>query len=269
MHHANNTEHTRHDVTLIAGHAAGDLIDSERTIAETLLATCTPCADLHRDLLAIVTATRTLPAPATANRDFRLAPEQAERLRRGSWLRAALRPFASAHSAARPMAAAFTSLGIAGLLVATVIPALLGSAASPSSERDTLTGAAGAAGAAASAAPAAAPVIGQSGGPGAAAASDAPGAAAVPTTNNEFNAYNPTSPRPDAASARAKDAGASSGTEGTGGAARVEGGGSTDQSTAVPAAQAAPQNLLLIGSFGLLAAGLVLFALRFAGRRLR
>jgi hypothetical protein len=261
MHHPNHDDHTRHDLTLIAGHAAGDLIDSERTVAETLLATCTPCADLHRDLLAIATATRALPARATANRDFRLAPEQAERLRRGSWLRAALRPFATAHSAVRPMAAAFTSLGIAGLLVATVIPGLLGSAASSRSERDTLTGAA-----AASAAPVAAPAVGQSGGPGAAGA---PGAVAVPTPNNEFNAYNPTSPRPDAASPRAKDAGASSGTEGTGGVGGAEGGSGTDQSTAAPAAQAAPQNLLLVGSLGLLAAGLVLFGLRFAGRRLR
>ena len=132
MHHPNHADHTRHDVTLIPGLAAGDLSDSERNRAEALLASCTPCADLHRDVLAIAAATTALPSPAATTRDFRLAPEQAERLRRGSWLRAALRPFGSARSATRPMAAAFTSLGIAGLLVATVLPSLLGSAASPS-----------------------------------------------------------------------------------------------------------------------------------------
>jgi hypothetical protein len=255
MQHANDTEHTRHDVALIAGHAAGDLVDSERALAETLLATCTPCTELYRDLLTIATSTRALPAPATANRDFRLAPEQAERLRRGSWLRAALRPFASAHSAARPMATAFTSLGIAGLLVATVIPGLLGSAASPSSARDALTGAAAAS--AASAAPAAAPVVGQGGGPRAAGA---------PTPNGgQYNVDTAASPAPGTATPGTKDGSASGAPE------RASGGvdNGTDQSALERAATTSPQNMLLIGSIGLLAAGLVLFGLRFAGRRLR
>jgi hypothetical protein len=128
---SSHSDHARHDVTLIAGHAAGDLSESERSLAEALLAECTTCVDVRRDLVAIAAATRALPAPFTLSRDFRLDPAQAHRLRRGSWLRAALRPFAAGGTVVRPMAAAFTSLGIAGLLVATVIPGILGSPSAP------------------------------------------------------------------------------------------------------------------------------------------
>src|SRR5512143_2621071 len=124
-----NLDHARHDRTLIAGHAAGDLVEADRSRAEALLASCAGCSDLHRDLLAIASATRSLPAPKAPARDFRLTPAQAERLRRRSWLRAALRPFGTPRSVVRPMAAAFTSLGVAGLLVATALPALLGGGA--------------------------------------------------------------------------------------------------------------------------------------------
>lgn len=243
MHHPNHADHTRHDVTLIAGHAAGDLLDSEQIHAETLLATCRPCADLHRDLLAIASATRSLPAPAAATRDFRLAPEQAARLRRGSWLRAALRPFATARSATRPMAAAFTSLGIAGLLVATVLPGLFGSAASPSFERN-LPGS--------SSAPAAAPLVTPPGG--------GLGAAGAPTpANDQYNVN---------AGSGAPEAGASSDPK-----VAVVGGQGTespsDQAASERALEPSPPNLVLIGSLALLAVGLLLFGLRVAARRLR
>ena len=76
-------------------------------------------------------------------RDFQLAPEQAERLRRGSWLRAALRPFGAARSPVRPMAAAFTSLGIAGLVFAAALSGMAGGAAMSAPNADTSTGAAG------------------------------------------------------------------------------------------------------------------------------
>ena len=128
MHHSIPAEHAQHDVDLIAGHAAGDLTDPDRIRAETLLNSCASCAELRRDLLAIATATRNLPSPAAASRDFRLTPAQAARLRRGNRLTSLLRPFAAPSSAVRPLAMAFTSLGLAGLLVTNILPALLGGA---------------------------------------------------------------------------------------------------------------------------------------------
>jgi hypothetical protein len=121
MAHPNAADHAVHDALLIAGHAAGDLIDVERARAEALLAACPACSDLRRDLVAIAAATRSVPAPAALTRDLRLTAEQAERLRRGSWLRGFLRPFAAAGSPIRPMAAAFTSLGLVGLLVGVTL----------------------------------------------------------------------------------------------------------------------------------------------------
>jgi hypothetical protein len=121
MQHLNLSEHARHDTTLIAGHAAGDLADTQRARAEALLSECGACGELRRDLVAIAAATRSVPAPATLTRDLRLGPEQAERLRRGNWLRTLLRPFGAAASPVRPIATAFTSLGIVGLVVGVTL----------------------------------------------------------------------------------------------------------------------------------------------------
>ena len=52
MQHPNVSEHARHDVTLIAGHAAGDLADTGRSRAGALLAACEECSELRRDLVA-------------------------------------------------------------------------------------------------------------------------------------------------------------------------------------------------------------------------
>ena len=145
MQHPNPSDHARHDATLIAGHAAGDLTDAERSRADALLAECEPCSELRRDLVAIAAATRSVPAPATLARDLRLAPDQAERLRRGSWLRGLLRPFGAAGSPVRPIATAFTSLGLVGLLVGVTLSGGAGLAAPATSgqalERDNLAAA--------------------------------------------------------------------------------------------------------------------------------
>ena len=125
MTHSIPAEHAQHDLDLIAGHAAGDLTDTQRIRADAILESCTSCADLRHDLVAIASATRTLPATA-APRDFRLTPAQAQRLRRGGWIKSLLRPFAAPRSAARPMAMAFTSLGLAGLFVTSILPSLFG-----------------------------------------------------------------------------------------------------------------------------------------------
>jgi len=126
---SNAAEHAQHDLALIAGHAAGDLSDSERSRADVQLRSCTDCADLRRDLVAIASATRSLRMRTVAPRDYRLSAAQAARLRRGGWIKAFLRPFATSRATVRPVAMAFTSLGLAGLLVANILPSLFGSAA--------------------------------------------------------------------------------------------------------------------------------------------
>jgi hypothetical protein len=243
MHHSVQADHAGHDVLLIAGHAAGDLSNLDTAAAAALLSTCIECAELHGDLIAIAAATRGLPTQAPAPRDFRITPEQATRLHRGSWLRSLLRPFASARSATRPMAAAFTSAGVVGLLVAAFVPALLGGAASAP------TGGAGAFASAPTQAPVAAPAEPQAGQPGAAAAS--------------------------VGSDVVKDA------EGSGMEIAIDEGSATDNrdgatrsaangdDSGARLASSQPPNVLVLGSLGLLALGLVLFGLRFAARRLR
>src|SRR6185295_12585376 len=82
------TSHDRHDPMLMAALAAGDLAGTDRDQAIALTRSCTECASLHADLLAIAEATTTLPPPIPApSRDFRLTPEQAAGLRRTGWRR--------------------------------------------------------------------------------------------------------------------------------------------------------------------------------------
>ena len=247
MQHADptlNPNHPEHDLLLIAGHAATDLVESDRARAQALLDTCESCADLHRDLIAIAAATRSLPNLATAPRDFRLTREQAADLRHPGWLRTILAPFAGAKSLARPVAAAFTTLGIAGLLVGTMLPGLAGSAASLAApERGQITTGAGA-----TAAPAA-PVTG-GGQPAPAATAAAP--------DDAFDAKDGT---------RATSAPEIANIDAPNGAPNGPTRGPVDSSE--QRVSTAPPNPLLIGSLALLAAGLLLFGLRFAGRRLR
>lgn len=249
MHHSTSADHVSHDLALIADHAAGDLSDSDRVRADALLSSCNPCADVRRDLVAIAAATRALPARAMPDRDFRLAPERAERLRRGSWLRAALRPFASSGSAVRPMAAAFTSLGLAGLLVAIVIPSLFGSAGAPADAQfESVTGPGASAGAAAPPAAtqeAVAPQAAESSNDRAVdAATGAPGQVLAGAKNSPTSA-----PLVAAAGGETND---------------------LDAPRDLAIASTGPAvNPLIAGSLGLLLVGLLLFGLRIASRRLR
>ena len=127
--------HARHDTFLVAAHAAGDLSGASRTAAESQIATCTACSALYEDLRAIADATQslakvTIPASASG-RDFRLTPEQAARLNRGRRWRRLLDPLAGSSGAwTRPLAAALTTLGLAGLMLTTVLPGLGGLGAS-------------------------------------------------------------------------------------------------------------------------------------------
>jgi hypothetical protein len=248
---ADHPNHILHDATLVAGHAAGDLADSERARAQAIIDSCLSCADLHRDLIAIATATRALPSLATAPRDFRLDAEQAARLSRGSWLRAALRPFGAARSATRPMAAALTSLGIAGLFVVTIMPGLFGSAASTGAQRENT--------------PAGAPM--STDGPAV-----APGGSVTSLGGDASSApiFAAGSPRADEVDPNdmSVDPPATDGSkaEGAGGVSPPTDLGSGDEARDNVATQANP---VLIGSLGLLAMGILLFGLQFAARRIR
>lgn len=232
-----HTNHPDHDSLLIAAHAAGDLAGRDLAITQALLETCEPCATLHADLVAIAAATRSLPALATAPRDFCLSAEQAASLRRGSWLRAILAPLSGARSGARPIAAAFTTLGVAGLLVASLLPGMLGAGASAGPTRQ----AGQAVDAAATAAPAAAPGVA------------APGATAGLGPDAVFGGK-----------------GAENASEAP--AIAIAGGATNAPTAAIDASTnttpSNPPSPLFIGSLALLAVGLLLFGLRFAGRRL-
>jgi hypothetical protein len=258
MHHSKPAAHAQHDLDLIAGHAVGDLTDTQRVRAEALLQSCASCAELRRDLVAIASATRSLP-PQTAPRDFRLTASQAARLRRGGWLKSLLRPFAAPRSGVRPMAAALTSLGLAGLLVSTVLPSMV------------LFGSAGAAAPRAASLPA----------PSAASAGEVPGplsAAGNPAPSDTSAQYGPASgrtatPAPAGPGGKSNDA-ASTVPEVAGGGPygqQASGGREVhDQMTAGEGqlgSNGPEPSPILIGSLVLVALGVALFGLRFVARR--
>lgn len=223
-------QHDQHDTALIAGLVADDLTSADRSRAQVLADACAECRALRRDLVAIVDATRTLPA-SRAPRDFRITTEQAARLRRTGWLGTLLAPFATARSAARPLATAFTTLGLAGLFVAAVLPGLAG-------------------GMAASVAPegAGAPAFG-------AGTTEAP----VPQLG------------PAASPGREDGVGTKDNVAASDAPGYVQGAGGDNLDTDANGRiglGTSPQNLLLIGSLAFLAVGLVLFGVRFAARRL-
>jgi hypothetical protein len=113
--------HAAHDLTIIAALAARtpDPSDVQAGSAREQLAACNACADLLADLVALQTALPTTSTPARP-RDFSLTSADAARLRRGGWRRI-LGFFGSARdSISRPLAIGFTTLGIAGLLVAAL-----------------------------------------------------------------------------------------------------------------------------------------------------
>jgi hypothetical protein len=114
--------HDTHDRLLVAARAAGDLTGRDLDRAELLLAGCERCQGLLGELRAIAGATRGLPpAQRPATLDFRLSPERAASLARGRGWRRFLRPFGrTGMGAVRPLAATFTTLGVAGLLLAAL-----------------------------------------------------------------------------------------------------------------------------------------------------
>jgi hypothetical protein len=122
------SSHDSHDRLVIAARAAGDLNGPERVQADHLLETCPACRVLHDQLATIAAATRRLPAPARPPAlDYRISADRAAALSRGAVWRRILRPFGrSGSGAVRPLAAAFTTLGLAGLMLAALPTLQLG-----------------------------------------------------------------------------------------------------------------------------------------------
>jgi hypothetical protein len=113
--------HDGHDLVLIAAFAAGDVRSREGDEAERLAASCPECASLLADLRSIAQATRQLPDRSRpAGLDFRLTEDDARRLGATGWRRA-LQELASARFAfTRPLAVGLTTLGLVGVISASI-----------------------------------------------------------------------------------------------------------------------------------------------------
>jgi anti-sigma factor RsiW len=110
--------HASHDTMLVASLADHSLAATEREAAEALIASCGLCAALHVDLLALRAATRAMPTP-TRPRDYTLTPDDAAHLHPSGWRRLVAAFGTSRDAFSRPLAVGLTTLGLAGLLVAT------------------------------------------------------------------------------------------------------------------------------------------------------
>ena len=123
------SDHASHDTILVASLADHSLPAGERAAAEALVATCSQCADLQADLLALRAATRAMPTPARPN-DYTLTEHDAARLRSGGWRRFVAILGTSRDALSRPLAVGLTTLGLAGLLVSAAPSFMMGSASS-------------------------------------------------------------------------------------------------------------------------------------------
>lgn len=273
--------HARHDTFLVAAHAAGDLSDASLRAVEAQIATCSACAALHDDLRAIAAATQslakvTIPA-SMAGRDFRLSPEDAARLDRGRGWRRLLAPLAGSGGAwTRPFATALTTLGLAGILLTTVLPnlgGLAGSGAASMPQEQLSVGAATAA--PAPDLPQPAPGGFPEAGAGAVGATSAPSAVdalgpdtkaspEAPTGESSGRNVTGTSPAPPDSPTQAT---APAYAAGQAPAATGDQGGAMTYEPQLEVT-GSPLSLLGIGSAVLLLLGLALFGLRLLARRL-
>lgn len=121
------TDHAGHDLLRVAEAAdRGGRLPTE-------LAGCPDCVALHADLVALAAALPSAAVPVRP-RAYTLTPADAARLRPGGWRRILEAIGSSRDVITRPLAIGFTTLGLAGLLVATVpgvLPGSGGTAGSP------------------------------------------------------------------------------------------------------------------------------------------
>ncbi|MBA3235991.1 MAG: hypothetical protein H0T59_08380, partial [Chloroflexi bacterium] len=124
--------HPAHDTTLVAALADHSLSAADRDVAEALVASCTMCADLRTDVVALRNATRSMPTPARP-REFMLSEADAARLRPAGWRRLLATFGTSRDAVSQPLAIGLTTLGLAGLLISGVPSVLQGAGASGAS----------------------------------------------------------------------------------------------------------------------------------------
>ena len=119
----NPTDHTQHDLLAVAAYADRGATGEEADRARAQIAACTACAALHADLVSLASATRVLP-PIERPRDFRLRPQDAQRLR-PNLIRRLFGSFGTPRDGfSRPLALGLTTLGLAGLMLG-VLPGTL------------------------------------------------------------------------------------------------------------------------------------------------
>ncbi len=138
-------DHAAHDLLLVA-----EAADRDGRLPASLAA-CAECQALHTDLVALAAAVPTAALPARP-RDYALTEADAARLRPAGWRRWLAAIGTSRDAVTRPLAVGLTTIGLAGLLVAT-IPGALSSGASTAGAAPEQSAAGEAAGAPAAAAP--------------------------------------------------------------------------------------------------------------------
>lgn len=134
----NAPAHAGHDRMLVASLADHSIAPAERAAAEALVASCDDCATLHADLLLLRAATLAMPTPSRP-RDFSLSRADETRLRSGGWRRFFATLGSPRDAFSRPLAVGLTTLGLAGLLIATVPSVLTGYGGGTSSSAEVLS----------------------------------------------------------------------------------------------------------------------------------
>jgi hypothetical protein len=232
-----------------------DLTPAELARARAALESCGPCADLFADLVAVSAAIPSAAIPAR-QRDFTLTQADAARLRsRG------LRRWFSAIGSGRdritfPLALGLTTMGIAGLLLATVPGAFYGASGGAAQTLSTVGAAVPAAGDGNAAAPAAASVAPPA--PTSAPAA-APSPAASGSTKSEFGAMS-AAPSPGAAEEPVF--------EGDGGDTASDGAERLDANVSEDGSIGNGLSALAVVAGVLLLTGLALFVVRWTARHL-
>jgi hypothetical protein len=244
-----------HDSLLVVALAGDDLSGADAAAARAQVAECPGCAQLLEDVRAIAAAAAALPPPRRP-RDFRLTEADAARLRPTGW-RGLLRRFGDPGFAfTRPLATGLATLGIAGLLLATLAPAFpagfgsAGAALAPQNESVA----------------AASDATDKSAG---SAATSAPGALFEPSASPAAGGPVPAGPTsgPGRSSGVPTASAAPSSAFGTAPSPAADSGGPPAATTGYRDAGGGPSALAIL-SIGLLATGLGLGALRLIGGRL-
>ena len=236
-HPPRSAAHADHDPLLVAA-----AVDRGAHLPPALAA-CPDCAALHAELVTLAAAVPSAALPARP-RTYTLSQADADRLRAPAWRRWLGSIGTSRDAITRPLALGFTTIGLAGLLVATVPGALS-------------SGGAAGAGGAAQYAPAEAPATGELAAPAAASAdTGAIDISAAPELQGSEDGSGVFSGADDGDAAKSADPGSRTTT----------GDDSADQ-LAIQDDAPALSGLFAVAGF-LLIAGLGLFGLRWTARRL-